>query len=148
MAVELSTLKPGRGAKKTKRRVGRGNASGAGTYSGRGQKGQRSRSGGAGGLKLKGMKARLQNVPKLRGFKSGKPKPATVSLTDIDKHFVAGATVSPQQLKKQGLVDIIPTTGVKILASGKLTKKVTVSGCKLSAAAKAAIENAGGTVTE
>jgi len=69
--ITLDNLKPNKGAKKNRKRVGRGNASGSGNYSGKGMKGQKSRSG-VTNLKRIGLKATLFSIPKKRGFKSGK----------------------------------------------------------------------------
>ncbi len=66
--ITLSNLQPKIGSRHRRKRVGRGNASGHGTYSGRGIKGQRSRSGGKKGLKLKGLRHNIKNFPKLRGL--------------------------------------------------------------------------------
>ena len=106
MALTLSNLKPAKGSNKRKRRIGRGNASGRGTYSGRGLKGQRSRSGGKGGLKVMGMKARLQKVPKLRGFKSPHPKAEVVNLADLEKYFADGGQVTIKSLKNLSIHEI------------------------------------------
>jgi large subunit ribosomal protein L15 len=145
MVLTLSNLKPAAGSKIRKFRVGRGNSSGRGTYSGRGLKGQRSRSGGRGGLKLLGLKSRLQKIPKLRGFRSVYPKVAVVNLGDLEKHFTNGSVINPKRLFNLGLIEKVGV-GVKILGSGKLTKKLTIEGCQLSQGAKAQIEKAGGKV--
>jgi len=145
MVITLSNLKSSKGAKRRKKRVGRGNSSGRGTYSGRGLKGQRSRSGGKSGLKARGIKGRLKNIPKLRGFKSPKPKKEVVNLKDLEINFENGAQINPKRLQKRGLVKNI-TNGVKILATGELTKNITVRGCSVSTSAKEKIEQAGGKV--
>jgi len=145
MAINLSNLKPAAGARRSKKRVGRGNASGHGTYSTRGMKGQRARSGSRKGLKLKGLKARLQKIPKLRGFNSPYAKASVVALKDLEKLFSDGAQVNLAQLKKIGLVER-SSPKAKILGTGKLTKKMTVQDCLVSAPAKEAIEKAGGKV--
>jgi len=86
MPLTLHTIKPFSGSKKKVKRVGRGLGS-TGTYSGRGQKGQRARSGGRGGLKLLGMKRIILATPKLRGFKSPYPKMVAVNIGDLEKKF-------------------------------------------------------------
>lgn len=154
MAVTLSTLRPKKGSRRRKKRIGRGNASGYGTYSGRGQKGQRSRSGGKKGLKLKGLKRNIRNLPKLRGFKSKSIKPEVVHLEDIYKKFKDGDTVDPQKLKKFGLISG-DGKKIKILCqepykhSGKggekiIDKKLTISAHAFSDKAVKMIKKAGG----
>ncbi len=144
MALTVGTIKR-KGVSDKKVRVGRGNASGKGTYATRGLKGQRSRSGGRGGLKLRGFKQTLQRVPKHRGFKSGKIKPVNVTLAQLNEAFAEGSTVTAIKLQKRGLAESI-RHGVKIIGSGKLTKKLVISGCSATAGAKAAIEAAGGNI--
>lgn len=145
MALNLSNLKPASGSKQRKVRIGRGNASAHGTYSGRGAKGQRARSGGRSGLKARGMKARLQKIPKLRGFHSQYAKPEIVSLATLEKSFASGAEITLAVLKKKEIVKNI-TKQVKLIGNNKLTKKFSVKGCAVSAGAKTQIEAAGGSV--
>lgn len=145
MALSVGTIKR-KGVSDKKVRVGRGNASGKGTYATRGLKGQKSRSGGRGGLKLRGFKQTLQRVPKHRGFKSGKIKPATVSLSALNDAFAEGANVTAEKLQKKGMVDTA-RHGVKIIGSGKLAKKLAISGCMATAGAKEAIEKVGGSLS-
>jgi len=145
MALQLHNLKPAKGAKKKKRRVGRGDSSGMGSYSRRGIKGQRSRSGGKGGLKLKGMKAGIQSIPKLGGFKSPKPKLQIVNLVDLEKNFKNGDFITPAKLNAQGLIKTTKI-GVKVLGLGKLNKKLTIKVHKISQSAQEAVEKAGGKV--
>lgn len=144
MALKLYNLRPARGAKKSKKRIGRGDSSGHGTYSTRGQKGQRARSGGRGGLKLKGLKSGIQSIPKLGGFKSLKPKSAIVNLNIIDQNFKNGDTVDALSLWQKGLTD--QKYNAKILGDGSISKKITVVGVKISQSAASAIEKAGGKV--
>jgi large subunit ribosomal protein L15 len=145
MALKLHNLKPAKGAKKKKKRVGRGDSSGHGNYSTRGLKGQRARSGGKGGLKLKGFKSNVQSIPKLGGFKSLKSKLAIVNLKDLEKHFDNDEVITPAKLVNKKLIDNAKN-GVKILGMGKLSKKFTVKVDKVSDSAKQAIEKAGGKV--
>jgi large subunit ribosomal protein L15 len=93
MALSLSNLKKSKLAFKKRKRVGRGNASGHGTYSTRGLKGQKSRSG-VSGLKRLGMKKQLLAVPKRRGFVSRHPKAQPVSLLALTKAFKDGALIN------------------------------------------------------
>ena len=140
MPLSLHTIKPAKGATKKRKRVGRGNASGCGTYSGRGIKGQRSRSGGKSGLKRLGMKMILRNIPKKRGFKSDKPKNQVVNLADLNKHFKDGETVNPKSLLKAGLIDTIKLP-VKVLGNGELAVKgLKFSEVKMSESVKGKVE--------
>jgi len=121
MSLRLHTIKPSRGAIKKRKRIGRGNASGSGTYSGRGQKGQKSRSG-VSGLKRLGMKQMLRQVPKLRGFKSNKPKNQAVNINDINSNFKNNDEINPRTLLKKGLIGKIKLP-IKILGKGELKLK-------------------------
>lgn len=145
MKLAVHTIKPAHGAKHAPKRIGRGNASGHGTYSTRGGKGQTARSGGSRGLKLKAFKKLMQSTPKLRGFKSIKVKPAEVFLSDLEKNFDAGATVTVALLQEKKL---IPANAekAKLLFKGELKKKIILDGIAASKGAKAAVEKAGGEV--
>ncbi len=145
MATSAHNLKKNTSARTTRRRLGRGDGSGTGNFSGRGVKGQRSRSGGKAGNARRSFMMNLRNIPKLRGFKSPNAKAATVTLAQIEAAFEAGAVVAPHTLLKSNVIATIKS-GVKIVSTGEITKAVTVKGCKVSASAKAAIEKAGGTV--
>ena len=143
MSLALHTIKSSK--RKKRKRIGRGNASGKGTYSGRGVKGQRSRSGGKKGLKIKGFKSNLLRIPKLRGFKSPHPKKAIISLSDLDMYFKDGDMVSPQILEEKGLIKD-KKIGVKILSTGEINKKLTFSDCWYSKTAEDKILKAGGKI--
>jgi len=143
MSLNLHTIKTG--PKKKKRRLGRGNASGRGTYSGRGIKGQRSRSGGKKGLKMKGFKQNLLRIPKLRGFKSPKPKKENINLTNLDIIFNDGDIVTPKILEEKGLIEN-SSHGVKVLSGGEITKKLTFKDCWFSKKAEEKIVKAGGKI--
>lgn len=143
MSIKLHTLQSNFKRKKRKT-IGRGNASGHGTYSTRGIKGQRARSG-VGGLRLKGMKHIILSTPKLRGEKSIYPKAEIVSLSNLERVYKDGAAINVAALASSGLVSSSGAE-VKILAGGKLSKKFIISGCRVSAGAKKMIEAAGGEV--
>lgn len=145
MTLSLHTLNPGRRVSRSARRVGRGNASQKGTTAGKGTKGQKARTGGRGGLKVLGLRRTLMKVPKNRGFKSMYAKPELVNLTTLERVAVTNQTITPVWLAKRKIVSTI-NNGVKIVASGKLTKAVTVQGCLASKGAVAAIEKTGGKV--
>lgn len=145
MSLRADTIKPAKGSRRTKVRVGRGNGSGKGTYSTRGLKGQKSRSG-ASGLALIGIRASLRKIPKLRGFNSPNPKRATVTLTMLEETFKDGETVSPSILEHRGVI-ASAKFGAKIVTTGELKKKLNVSRVPASKSAIEAIEKAGGTYT-
>lgn len=144
MPLTLHNLKPKKGSRKTKKRVGRGLGS-TGRYSGRGIKGQRARSGGKSGLQLKGLRGIMLSTPKKKGFTSNRVKPAVLNLSDLNKVFKDGSKVTPKILQTRKLVDKI-SDGVKILGNGSIEAKITLTGCAVSATAKTKIEAAGGKV--
>lgn len=139
MMINLSNLKPAKGSKKSPKEIGRGGK--RGSYSGRGMKGQRSRSG-VSGLKELGLKQMMQSTPKLRGFKSRYPKLPIVNLSDLNA-FEDGAIVDYKKMIQQGILDK-RYSQVKVLGQGELTKKLTVIADSFSASAKQAIEAKGG----
>ena len=139
MPLSLDTIKRGKNTTKKRKRIGRGNASGTGTYSGKGLKGQNSRSG-VSGLKRLGMKQVLLRTPKVRGFKSGREKAQIVNLIDINKNFKDGESVNPTSLFAKNLVDKKEKT-IKILGTGKLTvKNLKFSNVKMSKSVKIQID--------
>ncbi|MFH1745378.1 MAG: 50S ribosomal protein L15 [bacterium] len=145
MPLSLHTNKRTKGANKKRKNIGRGNSSGSGTYSGRGQKGQKSRAG-VSGLKRMGMKQILLRTPKKRGFKSLKKKNIVVNLSSIDKNFEDSETVDAKSLLGKGLVSD-KEASVKILGSGKLNLKgLKFCGVKISASAKEQIKKAQGEI--
>jgi len=143
MAIKLHNLQSVTPNKRRKR-VGRGNSSKHGTYSTRGLKGQKSRSG-VSGLKYKGMKHIILSTPKLRGFKSIHAKAKVVTLGQLDKAYKEGEIITPKLLVAKKFI-VNKYQKVKIISSGKLTKKVIVRGCGLSKSAKEKIESLGGKV--
>lgn len=143
MSLNLHSLKPARGSKTRKFRVGRGNASGSGTTAGRGTKGQRARTGGRNKLKLKGMKQMLLRIPKNRGFHSGIKHATAVTLDQLELWFKGGERVTVAELVKRNLVPA-EAIGYKVLNTGKLTKKLILVDGLSSAEAKKAVEAAGG----
>jgi len=147
MILTLHNLKSAKGSRKSKKRVGRGNSSGHGTYSGRGLKGQKARSGGKKGLALKGIRNEIMSIPKVRGFRSIRQKMQIINLSDLEKTFKEESVVNLQSLLKVGLIKNIKP-GVKILGKGNLTKKITIENCSFSESAKDAINKAGGSIKE
>ncbi len=139
--LNLSNLKPASGSTKSRKKVGRGGK--RGTYAGRGLKGQKSRSGGKGGLKALGFKQTLQRIPKVRGFKSSKPKMEIVKLADLKAKFQDGEVVDIRKMIKADLIES-GKTGVKVLGNDQMDKKLIVVADKFSQAAEKAISQAGG----
>jgi len=147
MELHPGTIKSASGAKRhSHKQVGRGNGSGKGTMSGRGGKGQTARSGGKHRTEIRGMRASLLRIPKVRGFNSLVAKKETVSLRDLDRVSVEGKEITPAYLKSMNLISH-PEKGVKIVASGALTKKLNITGCFASKKAVELIEKAGGKIT-
>ena len=145
--MELSKLKPKKGARHAKKRVGRGPGSGHGKTASRGEKGQKSRTGFSRMLGFEGGQMPLHRRLPKRGFTNiFKKEIAVVNVSDLER-FENGATVDEGALRKAGLVKGQPH-GIKILGDGKLTKKLTVHANKFSDAARKQIESAGGSCQE
>ena len=147
--MKLYELKKDKAAKKVATRVGRGGK--RGTTSGRGQKGQKSRS----GRKMRPAERDLLiRIPKLRGFRHSPVSDASLvlNLNDLDKKFKAGSKVSSivemESLKAVGLVPKRYGGKVKILGDGELSIPLTIKGLKISKSAKEKIEKAGGKIAE
>ena len=136
-----------KGANKKRRIVGRGSSSGRGTTAGKGNKGQQSRSGGKTYIGFEGGQMPLYRRIAHRGFSNYpfKKEYVAVNVRLLEEKFNAGDTVNKESLIDKGLLDSADKL-VKILADGELTKKLTVEVDKVSAAAKAKIEKAGGSV--
>lgn len=132
--LSLNNIKRATGATKNRKRVGRGNASGHGTYSTKGMKGQKARSG-VSNLKRLGMRRQLLQSPKLRGFQSLQAKNQIVSVSAININFKDGETVNPETLFLKDLIKSA-TKSVKILGKEKLTVKVKFEKVKMSASLK------------
>lgn len=129
--------------KRKKKRVGRGLGSGLGTYSGRGIKGQKARTGGKKGLKIHGLKQTIMKLKKTRGFTSLQKKRPTVNVGLLNEKFKEGEMVTASKLVERGIISTA-TYGIKILGKGTLSKKLTVQADAFSASAKALIEKIGG----
>lgn len=142
--MELNGIKPADGAKHYKRRVGRGIGSGIGKTAGRGHKGQKSRAGGYHKVGFEGGQMPMHRRLPKRGFKSHLLKfNAEVTLGALDK--LGAAEVDLVTLKQAGLVGELAKV-VKIIKTGQLTKAVKLTGIGATAAAKVAIEAAGGSL--
>lgn len=142
--MQLHQLKPIH-KNKDKKRVGRGGK--RGSYSGRGQKGQKSRS----GHNLQPViRELIKRYPKLRGYRraSLNDKPLIVNLNQLESVFSANEKVNPKTLLEKGLVEALAgkVTRVKILANGEIKKPLLIEDCDVSLTAKEKIEKAGGTI--
>ncbi|MCL2300017.1 MAG: 50S ribosomal protein L15 [Firmicutes bacterium] len=145
--MRLQDLAPAAGSTKEKKRKGRGPGSGQGKTAGYGHKGQKARSGAKGGAFEGGQRPLAQRIPK-RGFNNiFRTEYAIVNLGVLEENFEAGAVVDADAIVAAGILKNTQA-GVKILGDGALTKALTVKASKFSAAAKAAIEAAGGTAVE
>jgi len=142
--MELHDLHPAPGAKRPRKRVGRGPGSGNGKTAGRGHKGQKSRSGYSRRYGFEGGQMPLvRRIPK-RGFTNiFRVEFQVVNLRDLERVFADGDTVSPEEMIEKGLVRAGKRL-VKVLADGELSKKLTVRAHKFSASARVGIEKAGG----
>ncbi|GBD23874.1 50S ribosomal protein L15 [bacterium HR29] len=147
MSIRAHHLRPPRGATHARKRVGRGNSSGHGTYSGRGIKGQRSRSGRDLRPTFEGGQFPLtRKLARLRGFKNPfKVVYQPVNVAVLEERFEAGAVITPATLRAHGVIKQLRDP-VKLLGDGEVTKPFTVEVHAASAAAKEKIERAGGTV--
>jgi len=143
--MRLQDLGPPKGAKSSRKRVGRGSGSGLGKTAGRGTKGQKSRSGGGTAPWFEGGQMPLQRrIPK-RGFTNiFKKSFSIINVKDLER-FAPGTTIGPEQLIQAGLV-ATAQDGIKLLADGEVTHPFTVQVHKASAAATTKIEAAGGRV--
>jgi large subunit ribosomal protein L15 len=146
--MQAHQIKPPQGAKHARKRIGRGNAAGQGTYSGRGLKGQKSRAGNKPRRFFEGGQTRLfKKLPFRRGFRNPfRTEYQAVNLDDLAR-FDEGTYVTPDLLKEKGVLRDLRKP-VKVLAGGELNKKLTVTAHRFSVTAKEKIEAAGGTVIE
>ncbi|GIN64281.1 50S ribosomal protein L15 [Robertmurraya siralis] len=141
--MKLHELKPAEGSRHERKRKGRGIGSGNGKTAGKGHKGQNARSGGGVRPGFEGGQTPLfRRLPK-RGFTNINRKEYAIVNLDALNRFEDGTVVSPELLIETGIVSK-EKAGIKVLANGKLEKKLTIKAHKFSSAAKEAIEAAGG----
>lgn len=146
MAIGLNNLKPAAGSTHKKKRVGRGPGSGLGKTAGRGNKGQKSRSGYSGKVGFEGGQMPLQRRLPKRGFTNiFKKQWIEVTLATLEQSFAAGDSITPETMHERGVIakgkrDIV------VLGTGELTKTLTVSAHRFTKGARQKIEAAGGTV--
>ena len=145
--MNLHDLKPNRGAKHRRKRLGAGESSGLGKTSGRGHKGQKSRSGGGVRPGFEGGQMPLHRRLPKKGFSNVqfRDKIAIVNLSQLNQKFEEGATVNEKALREVGLVKG-QCDAIKVLGNGELDRKLTVVVDAASASARAKIETAGGSV--
>ena len=153
--IGLHSLKPARGSRRPRKRVGRGEGSGYGKTAGRGEKGAGARSGSKTRMNFEGGQMPIHmRMRKLRGphmkksmpFERFRTETQPVNLADLEARFSAGDEVNPETLRDRGLATR-KQVRVKVLARGELSKKLSVSAHAFSAAARERIEAAGGTAT-
>lgn len=132
--------------KQSAKRIGRGGK--RGTYSGKGMKGQKARSGGNVDPLFEGGRSSLiDHLKKVKGFKSIHPKKSVFNLSTLEKWFENGDVVSAETLVSKGLIkESVVKKGIKVLGVGTLTKKLSIKGLLVSETAREAIEKAGGSV--
>jgi len=140
--MRIDELGPRPGARKPKKRVGRGNGSGHGKTACRGEKGQRSRSGGPKGPGFEGGQMPLMRLIPKRGFKNiFREEYSLVNLRDLDR--ITDETISPEKLFDEGVVKKLGA-GIKVLGHGEIKRPVVVQAHKFSKSAVQKIEAAGG----
>jgi large subunit ribosomal protein L15 len=142
--MKIHELRPAEGSRKRRRRVGRGEGSGSGKTSGRGTKGQNSRSGGGVSLGFEGGQMPLQRrIPK-RGFTNiFKKQYEIINVKDL-RSFTSGETIDRERLREAGLVR--RSVGVKLLGVGEISEPLTIRVDRVSRSAREKIESAGGKV--
>ncbi|MDD4911272.1 MAG: 50S ribosomal protein L15 [Sideroxydans sp.] len=144
--MELNQIKPGEGATRSKRRVGRGIGSGLGKTAGRGHKGQKSRSGGFHKVGFEGGQMPLQRRLPKRGFVSlTRNDTAQVRLSDLQQLPVD--VIDVLALKQAGVIPAI-ALHAKVILAGEITRAVKLQGLTLTKGARAAVEAAGGSISE
>jgi len=145
-SMRLNEIKPARGAKQARRRVGRGIGSGLGKTAGRGHKGQKARSGGFHKIGFEGGQMPLHRRLPKRGFTSP-TREATAEVRLSELETMKANEIDLGALKDEGVVPR-QALAAKVILSGKLARKVTLKGIKATKGARAAIEAAGGKIEE
>jgi large subunit ribosomal protein L15 len=146
--MQAHQLKPPPGARHARKRVGRGNAAGQGTFAGRGLKGQKARAGNKPRRFFEGGQTRLfKKLPFRRGFTNPFRVEYQAVNLDVLERFDNDSEITPELLKEKGILRNLRKP-IKVLAVGELTKKLTVHAHGFSVAAQEKIEAAGGTIVE
>jgi large subunit ribosomal protein L15 len=147
MAIGLNNLHAAEGSTHKKKRLGRGPGSGLGKTAGRGNKGQKSRSGYSGKVGFEGGQMPLHRRLPKRGFNNiFKKEWIEVSLSSLDQHFEANDEITPQVLHDRGLIKKAKHD-VVVLGTGELTKALRISAHRFTKSAREKIERAGGAAT-
>jgi large subunit ribosomal protein L15 len=147
MAISLNNLRPSEGSTHKKKRVGRGPGSGLGKTAGRGNKGQKSRSGYSAKIGFEGGQMPLHRRLPKRGFTNiFKKEWIEVSLAALDQHFNAGDEVTPELLHERGIIKKAKRD-VVVLGTGEITKALKVAAHRFTKSAREKIEKAGGSIT-
>ena len=148
MVLSLNNIRPAKGSTHKKKRVGRGPGSGLGKTAGRGEKGQKSRSGYSRKVGFEGGQMPLHRRLPKRGFTNiFKKRWLEVSLAALDRHFSADEEVTPEVLHERGIIKKAKYD-VVVLGTGELGKPLRVSAHRFTRSAREKIEKAGGTVSE
>lgn len=148
MALTLNSLHPAKGSTHKKKRVGRGPGSGLGKTAGRGEKGQKSRSGYSAKIGFEGGQMPLHRRLPKRGFTNiFKKRWLEVSLRALDQHFEANEEITPETMHERGIIKKAQHD-VVVLGNGELSKPLRVSAHRFTKSAREKIEKAGGAVTQ
>jgi large subunit ribosomal protein L15 len=148
MAISLNSIRPAKGSTHKKKRVGRGPGSGLGKTAGRGEKGQKSRSGYSAKIGFEGGQMPLHRRLPKRGFTNiFKKKWLEVSLAALDRAFEADAEITPEVLHERGIIKKAKHV-VVVLGNGELSKALRISAHRFTKSAKEKIERAGGAAVE
>lgn len=148
MAISLNSLKPATGSTHKKKRVGRGPGSGLGKTAGRGEKGQKSRSGYSRKIGFEGGQMPLHRRLPKRGFTNiFKKRWLEVSLASLEQHFEADAEITPEVLHDRGLIKKAKYD-VVVLGNGEVSKPLRVSAHRFTKSAREKIEKAGGAAVQ
>jgi large subunit ribosomal protein L15 len=148
MAISLNTLKPAKGSTHKKKRVGRGPGSGLGKTAGRGEKGQKSRSGYSRKIGFEGGQMPLHRRLPKRGFTNiFKKRWLEISLASLEQHFEADSEITPEVLHDRGLIKKAKYD-VVVLGNGEVSKPLRVSAHRFTKSAREKIEKAGGAAVQ
>jgi large subunit ribosomal protein L15 len=148
MAISLNTLKPAKGSTHKKKRVGRGPGSGLGKTAGRGEKGQKSRSGYSAKIGFEGGQMPLHRRLPKRGFTNiFKKRWLEISLASLEEHFEADAEITPEVLHDRGLIKKAKYD-VVVLGNGEISKPLRISAHRFTKSAREKIEKAGGAANQ
>ena len=148
MTISLNNVRPAKGSTHKKKRVGRGPGSGLGKTAGRGEKGQKSRSGYSRKIGFEGGQMPLHRRLPKRGFTNiFKKRWLEVSIASLEQHFKANEEVTPELLHERGLIKKAKHD-VVVLGTGELSKALTISAHRFTKSAREKIEKSGGTAVE